>query len=96
MIRIVYVAIDNGIDGRDKDSILYAAYSDLEIAALFAADKSKAWRRMTHQTIDPAVAYQQALAKLNGIDRLVLGLKPWPDNTAPPDTTALLVHPSSL
>lgn len=80
MKQIAYLAIDNGVDGRAPPSVMYASFDEAELDAMIAADKSKAWRTKTEAIVDHAVARQQALGKLNGIDRLVLGLKPWPDN----------------
>jgi hypothetical protein len=84
MKRIVYVAEDTGIDGLAKASVLYASFNEAERDSLINADPSKAWRTKGERIIDPAVAYKQALAKLDGVDRLVLGLKPWPTTDIPP------------
>lgn len=86
MKRIVYTAIDSGVDGRGQTTAVYASFNEQERDSMINADASKAWRAKHECIIDPAVTYRQALAKLNGIDRLVLGLKPWPDNTIPPDS----------
>ena len=76
-MKIVYEAIDNGIDGRDKDNILYATFSEEELKELHSKDKSKVWRRLSQKIINVKVSRKQALAKLNSIDRLVLGLPNW-------------------
>lgn len=89
MKRIVYTAIDSGVDGRGQTTTLYASFNEQERDSMINADAGKARRSKHECIIDPGVAYQQALAKLNGIDRLVLGLKPWPNNTIPPANTAL-------
>jgi hypothetical protein len=78
--KIAYIATDNGIDGMEKTSILYATFDEEELKAIHNRDKSKAWRRLTEQIVDVDKAKEQALAKLNGIDRLVLGLPNWVDN----------------
>lgn len=79
MKQIVYLAVDNGIDGLSKTNVLYAAFTEVERDAMIEADKSKAWRSKKEVIVDPAVARNQALAKLDGIDRLVLGLPAWPN-----------------
>jgi len=83
--KIVFIAIDNGIDGREKDEILYASFDEDELKALHKKDKSAAWRRLDEKIIDVESAQRQALSKLNGVDRLVLGLPNWVDETYPPN-----------
>lgn len=89
MKRIVYTATASGVDGLGMPKPLYASFDEKTRDAMVESDKAKNWRSKSECIIDPAVAYQQALSKLNGVDRLVLGLKPWPNNTIPPANTAL-------
>lgn len=77
--KIIYIATDNGIDGREKSRVLYASFSEDEIKTLHNKDKSKAWRILGEEIIDEEVAIKKALSKLNGIDRAVLGLPNWLD-----------------
>ncbi len=81
MKQIVYTVTDSGIDGREKTTTIYASFNEADRDAMLEADKSKAWRSRQEVIVDVNVARRQALAKLDGLDRLVLGLKPWPDNT---------------
>lgn len=78
--RIAYLATDNGIDGREPTKVMYASFDEKERDALLNADKSKAWRSKAEQIVDVEAARKKALAKLDGIDRLVLGLPAWPKN----------------
>lgn len=78
MKRIVYVVNDNGIDGRAPTRTLYASFDEKERDAMLEKDKAKPWRSTDEVIIDDVVAKNQALAKLDGIDRLVLGLSAWP------------------
>lgn len=78
--KIVFVATDNGIDGREPTQIMYAAFSEEERDALIEEDKSKAWRSKGELIVNVDEARRKALAKLDGIDRLVLGLPAWPKN----------------
>lgn len=82
MKRIVYVATDSGMDGMAPTKVLYASFDEAERDAMIEADKSKPWRSKDERIIDVDHAIAKALSKLDGIDRLVLGLKPWPDKTA--------------
>lgn len=77
--QIVYYAVDNGIDGRESDSILYAAFNEQDLDNMLNRDPSKAWRTKKEKIIDAVSIQKQALAKLNGIDRLVLNLPSWID-----------------
>ncbi len=77
MDKIVYIAIDNGIDGKEKDNILYASFDEIQFNELLNRDKSRNFRTPHKIIINVAVARREALAKLNGIDRLVLGLPDW-------------------
>lgn len=77
MKQIVYTVIDSGIDGRAPSTVLYAAPSEEERDRLLNSDPSKMWRATGEQIVDLEVARKAALAKLNGIDRLALGLPNW-------------------
>jgi hypothetical protein len=72
---IAFWIADAGIDGREPKKIVYASFSEPERDEMFAADKNKNWRHKGEQIINVEVAKKEALAKLNGIDRLVLGIK---------------------
>lgn len=78
--RIAYLATDNGVDGREPTTVMYASFDEKERDALLNADKAKAWRSKGEQLVDVEAARKKALAKLDGIDRLVLGLPAWPKN----------------
>jgi hypothetical protein len=82
MKRIAYTVIDCGVDGREAATVLYATFDETERDALLEQDESKAWRSKSETIVDDTTAVSQALAKLNGIDRLVLGLSAWPAKTA--------------
>lgn len=75
--QIAYVAIDNGMEGRSPDTIMYASFDEDNLAILHQKDKSRAWRRKSEQIVDIEAARKKALGKLDGIDRLVLDLPNW-------------------
>lgn len=77
MKQIIYLVNDEGIDGMAPSRTLYASFDEKERDDLLAKDKSKAWRVKAEKIIDTDTAKTQALAKLDGIDRLVLGLPSW-------------------
>lgn len=80
---IAYCVNDNGVDGREPTKILYATLTERNRDELLAADKGKDYRSTSEEIIDKAEAIQKALGKLNGIDRMVLGIPPWPDTLGP-------------
>ena len=76
--QIVYTVTDSGVDGMSKTSILYATFDEAERDKMLSVDKSKAWRSTSETIVDVETARARALRKLDGIDRLVLGLSAWP------------------
>lgn len=75
--KIAYCAVSYGVDGREKKSILYASFDEDELNVLHNKDKSKNFREVEEEIVDVDEARKEALAKLDGIDRLVLGLPNW-------------------
>lgn len=80
--KIVYTAIDEGVDGREPPRVIYAFFTEADRDEAVDKDKAKLWRRKGEQIVDTDLAVVQALSKLNGIDRLVLGLSTWPSKAA--------------
>ena len=77
--KIVYIAVDNDIEGNEEDDILYASFNEDELKSLHNKDKSKNYRKLSEIIVDVDVARANALAKLDGVDRLILGLPSWID-----------------
>lgn len=78
--RIVYCVTGSGMDGMGETKVLYASFSEFERDKMLAADKSKAHRSVSEFIINTNAIHRTALSKLDGVDRLVLGLPTWPDN----------------
>lgn len=78
MKKIIYSVTSSGIDGRDKQNILYSSYDEDELKATLKEDPNKCYYGITEQIIDIDARRRQALAKLDGVDRLLLGLTRWP------------------
>jgi hypothetical protein len=72
--KIVYTAIDNGIDGMQKDEVVIASFDEHQLKALYNIDNNKNWLRLNEEIIDTDTAKKKALAKLDAIDKLVLKL----------------------
>lgn len=70
--RIVYLATDYGVDGRDKRRIVHAAWSMEALTKKLDKDPAKAWRNVEKEIADTDAVRKAALAKLNGLDKLVL------------------------
>ena len=81
MKRIAYLVTDSGVDGMQPTHSLYASFDETKRDAMLEKDKAKAWRSKDEEIIDEASVYMRALSKLDGVERLVLGLPAWPDNT---------------
>lgn len=81
--KIVYSAVDNGIDGMSKDSILYSSFDEKELKSLLSKDPSRTFRTVKESIVEEESAIRKALSKLNGIDRLVLGLPNWVEERYP-------------
>lgn len=73
---IAYCIADNGVDGMEKTNIIYASKSEEDRDKAFEGNKNKAFLRKTEEIVDELKAKTEAESKLNGIDKLVLGLMP--------------------
>jgi hypothetical protein len=71
---IVYTVIDNGIEGRSKDTIVFAEADETLRDDWFNKAKNKAWYRKSEQIVNVEVAKKEALSKLNGIEKMLLNL----------------------
>ena len=72
--RIVYTCVDSGVDGKDKPRIVHAFFHEHERDKAFNDSKNKAYLSKQEQIVEVNSAEQAALAKLDGLDKLVLGL----------------------
>jgi len=71
---IVYTSNDFGVDGREPEKVVQAAFSQDGLDRIKKADKNLAWRSDRKLIVDVELRRRTALAKLDGIDRLVLDL----------------------
>jgi len=72
--KIVYLITDHGIDGREPESILFATYDSQECEDVFNGSKNKAYYSKTKRIVEVEKATSQAMAKLDGIQRLMLDI----------------------
>ena len=72
--RIVYLVTQNGVDGREPTSQVAAFFDEATRDNFIATSANKMWYSTEEKIIDEAVAYKKAAAKLNEVDKLVLGM----------------------
>lgn len=75
MKQIVYTVTSNGIDGREPTTVVQAFLDEEERNRMLNASKNKNWRSKGEMIVDMELARKQALAQLDGLERLVLGLE---------------------
>ena len=75
MKKIVFTVIDNGMDGRQKDSIRYASFDEEKRDKSFENNKHKCYFRKSEEIVDIEETEKTAKQKLNAIDKLVLDIK---------------------
>lgn len=71
---IAYTVIDNGIEGKEKNRIVYADGDETLRDKWFSNAKNKAWYRKSEQIVNIEEVKKAALAKLDGIDKMLLGI----------------------
>ena len=74
MDKIVYLVTDHGVDGRAPETIVYASFDKEERDQYFESLKFGYYYNKAKRIIDIEHEYKQALAKLNGVHKLVLDL----------------------
>jgi hypothetical protein len=70
--RIAYTITDNGIDGREKTNIVAAFWDEAQRDAAFDGNKNKAYYSKGEMIVDEAKQRALTVAKLDGLDRLLL------------------------
>lgn len=73
--RIAYLITDNGIDGMAPTSIMQAFWEEHDRDLVYGESKNKAYYSTIEQIVDVEPAKKQARCKLNGLDRLLLGIE---------------------
>lgn len=72
MKSIVYIAIDNGIDGRDKETIRFASLVEAERDAFIANSPNKNWLTAGERIYQLDKVAETAWNRLDGVERLAL------------------------
>lgn len=78
MDKIVYLVTDHGIDGRDKENIMFASYDEQKANDWFEENPNKAWYTKTKRIVEIEQDSKKALAKLDGLERLLLNIQQRP------------------
>lgn len=63
------------MDGRGPTKVLFASWNESERNLTLKNDKNKVYRGIGEEIVNIKVRHNQAIAKLDGIDLLVLGLQ---------------------
>lgn len=72
--QIVFTITDNGMDGMGKSDIVFASFDESAILKRHGSDVYKVYRVFGERIVDIDKAKKVALSKLDGIDKLILGL----------------------
>jgi len=72
--KIAYLITDHGEDGRAAETIMFASYDEQERDVTYNASKNKNYYSKTKRIVEIEHTTKQALAKLNGVHRLMLNL----------------------
>lgn len=71
---IAFIVIDNGIDCKAKNRIIYANENEAERDKWFDAAKNKKWYRKAEQIIDAEKIKTDVIARMDGIEKMVMGI----------------------
>lgn len=72
--KIVYLVTSHDVDGRGPERIEYASYSKTERNAWHEKSRNKNYYSLTQRIVDMDQQFRASSAKLDALDRLVLGL----------------------
>lgn len=75
MDKIVYLVTDHGVDGRERESIVFASFDAEDVNIFFDSLKYPNYYSRTKRIIDTDRELKRALTKLDGVHRLVLGIE---------------------
>ena len=76
MKSIAFLIVSNGVDGRDKTHIWGAWLHESERDKAFDALRDKNFHSKEDRIIDADLLKVEVLKKLDGLEKLVLGLNP--------------------
>lgn len=75
---IVYCGMDYGIDGRDKERVMYAYLDQAALQRRIDRDKNKAWRTIEKRIVNLHDVREQVIKRLDGVEKLALGIEEYP------------------
>jgi len=76
--KIAYILIDHGMDGREPETIVFAAYTAEARDAWYDASPNRNYYSKEKRIIEVEKEYDKAMRTLYGIERLVLDLEQRP------------------
>jgi len=74
MKKIVYIASSAGVDGRGTQKAMLANWDEDELVKTHNAHPNKNWMHVHERIVNTEEVRKKALAKLDAVDRLVLGI----------------------
>lgn len=74
MKQAIFTAVDNGIEGKDPDIIVFASQVEAVRDHWLENNPNKNWYSKKDMVVDLKVCKKQALAKLDGLDKLALAI----------------------
>ena len=75
---IVYCGMDYGIDGREAGRVVYAYLDAGALQRRIDRDKNKAWRTIEKRIVNLHVIREQVIKRLDGVEKLALGIEEMP------------------
>jgi hypothetical protein len=72
MKQAIFLVVDYGIDGRDKESIKFASLDEVERNNWYENSPKKPWYRCVDRVGDLQVIALEAWKKLDGLEKLAL------------------------
>lgn len=78
MKQAIFLIVDHGMEGRDKESIQYAFTDETERDQCYEKHPNKGYYTTVDRVVDLEAHRVEALRKLNGLDKLALNLQDTP------------------
>lgn len=72
MKQAIFLVVDHGIDGRDKESIMFASLDEAERDAWYENSPNKNWYRCVDRVGDLQTIALEAWKKLDGLEKFAL------------------------
>lgn len=75
MKQVLFLAVDHGIDGRERESIRFASLDEAARDKWIAESKNKPWLSPVDRVADLEVVAADAWKQLDGLQKLALSIE---------------------